>query len=109
MKIEGICHADFIVEADDIMTYQACSKSQKISDVILILRYIDNCGVKGANISELKQYSGADPLRIFPIVYQLYLDGEIKITKSSFWGAPEEFALCKRLDYNLYDIKIGIN
>ena len=65
----------------------------KMLDRKSILNYLKlhpNCLV-----DDLRDNSGAEPLRIYPLLFELEAEGVIQIMERTAWGAPYRIALDK--------------
>lgn len=72
-----------------------CGKemTNKERDFMRIVRYLLSTRGRVITMQNVREMPNVEKLRAFPILYQLYLDGRIEVTKRSFWGIPEEFKL----------------
>lgn len=43
---------------------------------------------EGLAVADLIAWSGADPLRVYPILFELEQSGWLEVTERSEWGAP---------------------
>ncbi|MEG2243335.1 MAG: hypothetical protein RSC87_07635, partial [Muribaculaceae bacterium] len=65
--------------------------TQKEEDTMCILKYIRDSKKSHISLTELKQYSGAEPLRVDAIMYEFYLSRIFQPSAYSFWGIPIEY------------------
>lgn len=65
--------------------------TQKKRDFIRIARYIIRNKNRTVTVEELKLNSGTDTLRVFPILYPLYLCGNLSAMYRSYWETPIEY------------------
>lgn len=63
-------------------------KDNKQQDRDKILTYLSSHRL--CTVDEIKDKSGADTLRIYPILFELATEGMIEITQETGWGAPTE-------------------
>lgn len=67
------------MEQDDV-DYAAVDRER-------ILCYIRQCG-GSCRVDDIIAHSGAERLRVYPLLAQLSLEGVVMATEESFWGAP---------------------
>lgn len=68
---------------------------QKEKDTQYILDYIRSKDLSKITVSEVVEYSGADYLRVFNILYEMYLKGLLEVDQCTKWGAPESYIVKK--------------
>lgn len=61
---------------------------EKTKDRIRILRYISSVEEPVVSVSNIEKYSGAEKLRVFPILYELYLNKMLTPSSYTYWGVP---------------------
>ena len=59
----------------------------KSLDIQKIWRAVRSCP-DGLAVTDLIVRSGADPLRVYPILFELEQSGWLEVTERSEWGAP---------------------
>ena len=59
----------------------------KSLDIQKIRCVIQSCP-EGLAVADLIVRSGAEPLRVYPILFELEQSGWLEVTKRSEWGAP---------------------
>ncbi|MBR1379338.1 MAG: hypothetical protein IJ557_09460 [Bacteroidaceae bacterium] len=62
-------------------------ETEKTKDIKLIRDYIEQCGGEVA-VADITVHSGAERLRVYPILQEMILDGSITIVKTEDLGAP---------------------
>lgn len=62
--------------------------THKDRDTAQIIEYLLNNSDSDISLADIEQYSGAERLRVFPITYELYLQGKLHPVHYSFWGVP---------------------
>ena len=62
-------------------------ETEKAKDIKAIKNYIEKCGGEVA-VADITAHSGADKLRVYPILQEMILDGSITIVKTEDLGAP---------------------
>lgn len=67
----------------------------KVKDRIKILRYINSVREPVVSVLDIEKYSGAEKLRVFPILYELFLSGTLIPNTYTFWGVPAEYYVRK--------------
>lgn len=70
---------------------------QKEKDTQYILDYIRSKDLSVITVSEVVEYSGADYLRVFNILYEMYLKGLLEVGQYTKWGVPESYIVKKEL------------
>lgn len=68
---------------------------EKTKDRIKILRYISSINEPVVSVPDIERHSGADKLRVFPILYELFLSGALTPNTYTFWGVPAEYYVRK--------------
>lgn len=63
----------------------------KTKDIIKILSYINTVKEPTVSVSDIIQQSGAEKLRVLPILYELYLNNAIIASSYTYWGVPHEY------------------
>ncbi len=63
----------------------------KQQDLNKILSYLKDYPI--STVDAIIQESGAEPLRIYPLLFELVQEKKIRITKETGWGAPLEVEL----------------
>ena len=63
------------------------SMDYKVLDIQKIRCTIRSCP-DGLAVVDLIARSGADPLRVYPILFELEQSGWLEVTERSEWGAP---------------------
>lgn len=66
-------------------------KNYKLLDRKKILTYLSNKQI--CSVNDIKAHSGADALRVDPILFELRTENIIKITKKDGWGIPTEVTI----------------
>lgn len=64
---------------------------EKTKDRIRILSYISCIEKPIVSVSDIEKYSGADKLRVFPILYELYLNKTLLPCSYTSWGVPDGY------------------
>lgn len=62
------------------------------SDAQRILNFLKVQGGE-ASVSEVIASSGAEKLRVYPLIQRMMLSGDISITEVDAWGSPVRIAL----------------
>ena len=44
-------------------------------------------------VDDIIAFSGAEKLRVYPLIFKMKLDGVITITETNMWGAPTKIRL----------------
>lgn len=52
-----------------------------------LLDYLATCGGE-AEVRDLREASGADPLRVYPLLQMLVMEGRLEVTAANSWGSP---------------------
>lgn len=60
-----------------------------------ILNYLGSHEGTEVEVAKILTDSGANKLRVYPILIELSLEGVIKVTHQSDMGTPEKVELCK--------------
>ena len=63
----------------------------KQQDLNKILSYLKDHSI--SIVDAIIQESGAEPLRIYPLLFELAQEKKIRITKETGWGAPLEVGI----------------
>ncbi len=61
-------------------------------DMYRIIDYVISAG-GDASVDDIITYSGAEKLRIYPLIFKMKLDGIITVTETNMWGAPTRIRL----------------
>lgn len=64
-------------------------KNQDKEAIIAFLKKND----EDVEVAELIEYSGAEKLRVYSILFELTLEGVLSVTRKSVYGAPEAVKL----------------
>ena len=58
-------------------------------------RIIDYMIAVGGDVAvdDIIAFSGAEKLRVYPLIFKMKLDGLITITETNMWGAPTKIRL----------------
>ena len=62
-------------------------ETEKTKDIKVIRDYIEKCGGEVA-VADITAHSGAERLRVYPILQEMILDGSLVIVKTEELGAP---------------------
>lgn len=65
-------------------------------DINKILGYINTHG-GASSVRDIIDNSGAEPLRVYPLIYRLSSNGQLRITEYSTLGAPMAVEYCKNV------------
>lgn len=68
---------------------------EKTKDRVKILRYISSIKEPVVSVSDIEKYSGADKLRVSPILYELYLNKALILSGYTRWGIPDGYFVRK--------------
>lgn len=61
----------------------------KSEDRARILSYLSGWAGKRVSVRELKESSGANPLRVYPLLFELEEEGAVEVVEREEMGAPE--------------------
>lgn len=61
----------------------------KSEDRARILSYLSGRAGKRVSVRELKESSGANPLRVYPLLFELEEEGAVEVVEREEMGAPE--------------------
>ena len=61
----------------------------KSEDRARILSYLSSRAGKRVSVRELKESSGANPLRVYPLLFELEEEGAVEVVEREEMGAPE--------------------
>lgn len=64
---------------------------EKTKDRIKILIYISSINKPVVSVLDIERHSGADKLRISPILYDLYLNKVLTPSSYTYWGVPNGY------------------
>lgn len=86
-------YEDYTTILKDTLNKNIEDMDNKEKDIIAIVNYLQ--GKKGVSVDDIKKESGANELRIYPILFELEQSGIIEVTKRARLGAAEEVRLMK--------------
>lgn len=69
-------------------------ENYKYLDTQRILRYLQQ-HKEGATVDAILQYSGADKLRVYPVLFELEQEGRLEVLEREELGAPTKVRLRK--------------
>ena len=84
---------DYTVILRDTLNKNIEDMDNKEKDTIAIVNYLQ--GKKSVSVDDIKKESGANGLRVYPILFELEQSGVIEVTKGASLGAAEEVRLVK--------------
>lgn len=61
---------------------------EKEKDRIKIIRYIEQINASEVLVSDIENHSGAEKLRVFPILYEFFLSGILTPSSFTYLGVP---------------------
>lgn len=61
-------------------------------DMYRIIDYVISVG-GDASVDDIITFSGAEKLRVYPLIFKMKLDGVITVTETNMWGAPTRIRL----------------
>lgn len=68
---------------------------EKAKDRIKILSYIKSVETPSVSVADIAQHSGAERFRVFPILYELYLNDVLVPESYTFWDVPAGYFVRK--------------
>lgn len=68
---------------------------EKTKDRVKILRYISSIKEPIVSVPDIERHSGADKLRVSPILYELFLSGALAPCSYTFWGIADGYYVQK--------------
>ena len=86
-------YEDYTVILRDTLNKNIEDMDNKEKDTIAIVNYLQ--GKKIVSVDDIKKESGANGLRVYPILFELEQSGVIEVTKRTSLGAAEEVRLVK--------------
>lgn len=72
--------------------------NEKEKDKLRILKYISSTKESTISVAEIVEYSGAERMRVFPILYELHLDNVLAVSSHTYWGIPTYYFVQKITD-----------